>query len=213
MRSVREYNCYMEGFNKHFKRDLAHQCRCFWSLHKRHLALIAAVFVVCMVIGIITNSGSSDNSINYIIIMRSGDPYSVLAAYFKTMLIFLLGYVICLIGLVFPRLKFVGLAAVAFVAFRLGMKINVCIAEDVWLGVLIICIHIIPSYVTYVIFMCIAICIIINAGDCALRRAIVCRAQLKVNSIKVATVFGCMCAVEIIFELIIPSIVKLFVVV
>lgn len=203
----------MNANKKNFKRDILYYCRCFLSTHKKRCLILIGAVLASMILGIITSSGESGKSLNYIILMRSDEGFNAFAAYFKTILLFLPFYAVCLAVVVFPKLKFLGYAALCFIGFRLGMKITVCITEDIGLGILFICVNLIPMYIIFITTILIAFCMAVEQAGIARKCSIACRGSIKTYGIKLCITYGAACVCQIAFIIIIPGVIRIFVVV
>lgn len=203
----------MNTNKNNIKRDVCYYCRCFLSTHKKRCLIIVGAIVASLILGIITSSGESSGSINYIILMRSEEGFNAFATYFKTILLFLPFYCICLGIIIFPKMKFLGYAMLCFIAFRLGMKITVCITEDIGMGILFICVNLMPTHLIFLSTLLIAFCMAVEQAGTSRKCSIACRSSIKTFGVKLGIIYGVACVCQIVFIIIIPGIIRIFIIV
>lgn len=203
----------MQEWIKKTIRLLAYGFRGFVSRHKKRLLIAGALAVAFVIIGIIASASPSDKNVNYIIIMRSEGKFNIMGAYFKTHLTFLLCYAIMFIGVIVGKLKFLSYVTVGFVAYRFGSLINCCISEDATAGTIYLVIYLIPVYVSLLVTLITALCMVSEARARATGTSPICINVVKDYGIKLLLCFATNCAIGIVFNIIVPCIVKLIVIV
>lgn len=203
----------MQEWIKKTIRLLAYVVRGFVVRHKKRLLLAGALAVAFVIIGIIASASPSDKSVNYIIIMRNEGKFNIMGAYFKTQLSFLLCYAIMFIGVLVGKLKFLSYVVVGFVAYRFGSLINCCISEDAAAGAIYLVIYLVPVYVGLLATLITALCMVSEARARATGSSPICIGVVKDYALKLLICLAVNCVIGIVFDITVPCIVKLIVIV
>lgn len=207
----------MRSFFFRCKNYLAYYLRGFLGKNKWRLCSCFGISIIGIIVGIfvILPIEVLPVSSNYLILIPIGE-YSIFGVFFKQTLLQILIITLACAGVLHPYLRCLGWIAVFTVGYKFGAVMVVAVLESTMRGLIYVFIFTIPIYLCYILTMGIVICYINNFLETHgryRRCSVTCRGQMKSFVGKIGCCCGLITCSSIIFMLIIPSIVKVFIIV